>query len=135
MIGPFEKPLLTLIFIGSLEKDDRLYGYTLESFHPPIGLFSSYMIVEEVLENIIFVKHPDIGAIRKPVSFTGREPLDERAVNLANVLLTLQTIRGRFPERIEHALEELFPGLSFKPEISHGQVWLVAEEDGLKLSP
>ncbi len=93
------------------------------------------VLIERVLEGIMFLRHPDIGALREPQPFMGDTRLNERATNLASVLLALQGRRGSFPERISHALEVLFPNMRISIESLYGHVVLVAEENELKLPP
>ena len=88
-----------------------------------------------MLSRIVFVRHPDIGALREPQPFSGGARLDERAVNLASVLLSLAGLRGGFPERVSRALRELFPGFSVRLKSEFGRVAIVAEERGLELPP
>lgn len=67
------------------------------------------MLLPSFLERIVLLRHPDMGAIAEPVNFSGSARLDERARNLAEILLVLQARRGGFPERLERALREHFP--------------------------
>ncbi|BES80976.1 hypothetical protein PABY_05430 [Pyrodictium abyssi] len=83
----------------------------------------------------MFLRHPDMGAVGEPVKFSGSDRPDERARNLAEVLLVVQGRRGRFPERVERALRELFPGMSLRVESRFGRVVLVGEEGGIELPP
>ncbi len=71
----------------------------------------------------------------EPKPLTGEMRLNERATNLAPVLLSLIGQRGGIPERIQRALSDLFPGLSFRIESRFGRSVLIASEDGLELPP
>ena len=101
----------------------------------PPGLKDLLNIIGRVLEGFLLLRHPDVIAISEPRPFTGEARLNDRATNLAPVLLALQGRRGGFPPRISRALGELFPGLSFRLESRFGRVVLVGEEDGLELPP
>ncbi len=92
-------------------------------------------LIPDVLSKVIMVRHPDIGAIGEPARFTGSDKLDERARNLAEVLLSLQGRLGRFPERVERALRRLFPAISLRVETRFGRVVVVGEENGVELPP
>lgn len=102
---------------------------------PPSPLTALSGIVPQALSSVVLLRHPDIGAISEPARFTGSDRLDERARNLAEVLLTLQSRRGRLPERIERALRELFPDTRIWVESRFGSVVLVGEEGGVELPP
>ena len=60
--------------------------------------------------------------------------MDVRARNLADVLLSLQGRRGRV-ERVEEALQAMFPGFRVRVDSRFGRVVLVGEEDGVELPP
>jgi len=117
--GYYEKYGETSIILGS----------TLET---PIPIFG---LLHGVLERVAFIRHPDIGALTEPKPYQGELRLDERATNLASVLLALQGVRGGVPEGISDALAKLFPGLSIRIHSHMGRVALMAEENGLELPP
>jgi len=93
------------------------------------------MVLRSVLPRLILLRHPDVDALAEPRVFQGGERLDERARNLAEILLALQGRLGSLPERVGRALEELFPGYRLGVESSFGRVALVGYEDGLRLPP
>jgi len=100
---------------------------------PPILTFGE--LVRGALEGATFIRHPDIGALTEPKPYQGELRLDERAANLASVLLALQGARGGIPESISDALAKLFPGLFIRIDSHMGRVVLTAEENGLELPP
>ena len=99
------------------------------------SLRSFQRLLERVLDGIVLLRHPDVGSLREPKPYTGELKLDERAANLAGVLLALQGRYGRFPERVEKALLELFPGFKVRIDSKFGRVAIVGEENGLELPP
>lgn len=102
----------------------------------PVGITGVYrFLTRELLNKILLLRHPDIGALREPKPITGESRLNERATNLAPVLLTLIGRGGGWPKRISYMLSQLFPGLKFRLDTKFGRTVLVAEENGLPLSP
>jgi len=102
----------------------------------PVGITGIYrFLTRELLNKILFLRHPDIGALREPKPITGESRLNERATNLAPVLLALIGRRGGWPERISYMLSQLFPGLKFRLDTKFSRTVLVAEENGLPLPP
>ncbi len=91
--------------------------------------------IREVLGNIVFLRHPDIGSLREPKPIIGVSRLDERATNLAPFLLNLLGRYGGWPERIRSAMNELFPDLRFSIKTEFNRAALIAVEDGLEFSP
>jgi len=134
ILPEFERFDLEQILIISIAQAANGYRGIIIPKYPTLG-FDLASIIEEVLRRIVFVRHPDIGALREPQPFRGETRLDERAVNLASVLLSLAGLRGGFPERVSRALRELFPGFSVKLKSEFGRVAIVAEEGGLELPP
>jgi len=92
-------------------------------------------LLEDVLDGILFIRHPDISGLKEPKPFAGGERLSEDSSNLAPVLLSLQGRRGALPGRISDALRRLFPGVSIRLESHMGRVALVFEEGGVELPP
>jgi len=107
-------------------------GFRVEDEETSPTLFE---LPREVLMRVTFIRHPDIGALAEPRPYQGELRLDERATNLASVLLALQGIRGGIPEGISDALAKLFPGFSVRISSHMGRVALVAKENGLELPP
>jgi len=125
--------------LRQVSKPEGLPALHIDLFHLSLsvmglsGILAS--LIPRVLSRIVLARHPDIGAIGEPTRFTGNERLDERARNLAEVLLVLRGRLGGFPERVERALRELFPGMSIRVETRFGRVVLVGEENGVELPP
>jgi len=119
-------------FCGDYSKGLNVSGLNVRERSPTLSLFE---LLRKVLERVTFIRHPDIGALTEPKPYQGELRLDERATNLASVLLTLQGVRGGIPEGISEALANLFPGFSVRISSHMGRVALVAEENGLELPP
>jgi len=125
-------PSLIPILYGYYEKYDEtsiVPGLTL--FNPPILIKT----IRETLRRVGLIRHPDIGALTEPKPYQGELRLDDRATNLASVLLALQGVRGGLPESFSDAMAKLFPGFSIKVNSYMGKVALEAEENGLELPP
>ncbi len=128
-------------------REEILFPVYLEKCEKPRGLFFEDVLpipemehapkefIGTVIERMLLLRHPDIGSLREPKQFTGETRLNERATNLAPVLLALQGRRGGIPDRILTAFAKLFPGLSIRLNTQFGRVALMAEEDGLELPP
>jgi len=130
---PFVKPPV-IPFAYRLEKSNRkeLKGVMVEI----PGVLSLEELFASVMRKIILLKHPDIGALREPKLMAGRmERLDERATNLALVMLSIQGKKGGLPPRIIEALRRLFPSIKVRLDMHYGRAALVAEENGLELPP
>ncbi len=116
---------------------ERARGYSLPKPYSevPSSMFLTMRLFRIVLENILLLRHPDIGALREPKPLAGMLRLDERATNLAPVLLSLQAKLGGFSERIQRIFKELFPSLGIRLHTKFGRVAILCEEDGLELPP
>ncbi|MCE4610558.1 MAG: ATP-binding protein, partial [Desulfurococcales archaeon] len=136
VIVPLRRSIITAF---KLEKANlnEVRGFSFKG--PPIMILSPLWMmswgIHEILEGIIFLRHPDIGAVGKPREIRGSMYLSERAENLGEVLLTLQAKSGSLPDPIVYALKKGFPGLTVRLEIGLGRVALVAEEMGVRLNP
>ncbi|ADM27620.1 SMC domain protein [Ignisphaera aggregans DSM 17230] len=129
------QPTLIPVVSGYCEeygKKPIVLGFRVEDEETFPTLFE---LPREALRRVIFIRHPDIGALAEPKPYQGELRLDERATNLASVLLALQGVRGGVPEDISDALAKLFPGLSIRIRSHMGRVALMAEENGLELPP
>ena len=91
------------------------------------------MDLVSIFEGVVFLKHPDIGALSEPSLLALTKRLDIRARNLSSVLYSLRA-RKRL-ERLEWLMRELFPGVSITFEEVAGRVALMVEENGLRLPP
>ncbi len=91
--------------------------------------------VVRVISNVLLLKHPDVGRLREFQAFRETERLDMRAANLPQIVQALMMRSEGFRERLSHALETLFPGVSVEVLPAHGRVALVAREGGLELPP
>jgi len=100
----------------------------------PLAALGLLLHAPDLLRNIVFLRHPDIGSLNEPRRFEGRTRLDPRARNLAEVIMALRGRKGRLP-LLEEAVSRAFPGFTLRVESSHGRVFLVAEERGLELPP
>jgi len=117
-------------YCGEYSKGLTVPGFNVGGHSPTL-----FELPRKALERVTFVRHPDIGALTEPRPYQGELRLDERATNLASVLLALQGVRGGIPEGISDALAKLFPGFSVRISSHMGRVALVAEENGLELPP
>jgi len=127
-------PDLIPILYGYYEKYDETpteTGLRLKFFKPPTLIET----IHEALRRVGLIRHPDIGALTEPKPYQGELRLDDRATNLASVLLALQGMRGVLPESFSDAMAKLFPGFSIKVNSYMGKVALEAEENGLELPP
>ncbi len=127
-----DKPLLYPYVIG--DKVDTCRGLDIRG-PPPTSIASVSKVIHSVVKHLLLLRHPNIGALREPRPFTGETKLDERAVNLASVLLALQGRIGGFPERIQRGFRKLFPHLSIRIDSKFGRVAIICEENGLELPP
>ena len=91
--------------------------------------------VVRVISNVLLLKHPDVGRLREFQAFRETERLDMRAANLPQIVQALRMRSVRFQERLDHALDTLFPGVSVEVLPVHGRVALVAREGDLELPP
>ncbi len=106
------------------------------SYYSGFGLPLLRDLLKSIVGHIILLRHPDIGSLLEPQPFLGEPRLDERAVNLAPILLYLQGRQGGLPARISRMLETLFPQIKLRLEsVPPGRVILLGEENGLELHP
>jgi len=119
-----------------------LYGYYEKYDETSIVLGLRYFTlptpietIHEALRRVGLIRHTDIDALTELKPYQGELRFDDRATNLASVLLALQGMRGGLPESFSDALKKLFPGFSVKVDSYMGKVALKAEENGLELPP
>ncbi|MCE4602490.1 MAG: AAA family ATPase [Desulfurococcales archaeon] len=89
----------------------------------------------DAIRKIVFLRHPDAGALREPRPFTGSNRLNPRAQNLAEVLLTLHGRLGRMPERLEELISKAFPEFRVWVDSKFGRVVLMSEWRGIEMPP
>jgi len=116
-LAPKEAPFISAIGAFKIVVGHR--GVTiLEQIIPdPPGatpVFDLTSILMEVLRRIVFLRHPDVDVARRPQPLQLGTRLDERATNLAPVLLSLAGGREEPPERISEAIDKLFPSLKVR---------------------
>ncbi len=88
--------------------------------------------IMSLIEKIIFVKHPDIGSIRKPKRISSYDRLDTRAENLVSVMYRLSRTDKGFMERIGKIVSEFFPNTQLSFDIlPDGRISLLIYEDGV----
>lgn len=110
----------------------------LKSLGVPLTDYMFYNI-RKFLNNILFIRHPDLVDIRQPQTYKNGDVISERGENLAAILhrLFLQG-GGRLPDRIESALRNLFPYFTLRPDITvDGRVFLSIQDGmyGARLDP
>ncbi|MEM2051296.1 MAG: AAA family ATPase [Thermoproteota archaeon] len=104
----------------------------------PLVSYALYS-TKEFFEKILFIRHPDLVDIRQPKPHQSGYTLSERGENLAAILHRwfLQG-GGRLPDRIERALQNLFPYFTLRPDITvDGRVFLSIQDGmyGARLDP
>jgi len=85
------------------------------------------------LENVILLKHPDVGAISEPQPFGSGERLDVRARNLPQILYKLAAERRI--NTIEKLLRDIFGDVSIEPRSAANRVFFVVREGSIELPP
>ncbi len=86
----------------------------------------------DLIEKIIFIKHPDIGSIRKAKRVSSYDKLDIRAENLVSVMYRLSRMDRGFMERVGRIISEFFPYVQLSFDIlPDGRISLLMYEDGV----
>lgn len=101
----------------------------------PIKLLPPIYSIKPILEGILLLRHPNVAALMEPKPIAGEDRLDERASNLAPILLAIQGRRGGIPERISYVFSKLFPNLRLGISSKFGRAALIIDENGLELPP
>jgi energy-coupling factor transporter ATP-binding protein EcfA2 len=98
--------------------------------------------IPKFFRQILFIRHPDMGALRQPIPFITLllEPisLNERGGNLSLLIHRWFHDKGRLPDRIDHALKNLFPDLAISTAFTaDGRVFLLVKDNtyGAELHP
>jgi len=87
--------------------------------------------IKELIGRIVFIKHPDIGSIRKPKRIESYTRLDSRAENLVSVMYRLRRVNRGFMDRISEALSMFFPNIQIDFDmLPDGRLSLVMYEHG-----
>ncbi|MEB3861386.1 MAG: AAA family ATPase [Desulfurococcales archaeon] len=135
-------PVVLKPFTGCLEeakgipvsRDNMLLNFLLgrvDYLDPSLAI----LLLFDAIRKIVFLRHPDAGALREPRPFTGSNRLNPRAQNLAEVLLTLHGRLGRMPERLEELISKAFPEFRVWVDSKFGRVVLMSEWRGIEMPP
>ncbi len=135
---------ITIIMLPSkelAEKERKTSEEILFIFERPSVKYSAEEIVKrrfitdqviDLIKKIIFIKHPDIGSIRKPKRISSYDRLDTRAENLVSVMYRLSRTDKGFMERIGKIVSEFFPNTQLSFDIlPDGRISLLIYEDGV----
>jgi len=116
---------IPVFLIGPLSRD------SIETIEKRPPLTFPWMVIVRLLERIIFIKHPDIGSIRKPKRIISYERLDSRAENLISVMYRLRRVNRGFMDRVREALSRFFPNTQIDFDIlPDGRLSLIMYEHG-----
>jgi hypothetical protein len=98
-----------------------------------LELYDIIRHLESILEKVVLLKHPDIGAISEPQAFGVSERLDVRVRNLPQILYRLAAERR--VDVVEEFLREVFGDVSLGFKSVANRVFFVVREGSVELPP